>query len=304
MTCSESRIFYPFDCLKIDMILIADSGSTKCDWMLLDAGKTILECPTMGFNPYFHDAEIIETALHDRKDLMAYASRVSQVFFYGAGASSAELKTIVRTGLKAVFVNAKVHVGHDLDAAALATYDGVPHIACILGTGSNSCFFDGESIYEEVPALAYILGDEGGGSYYGKRLLADFFYKRMPVHLAAQFGVKYNMNMKTMVDKVYTEPNANVYLASLSKFCSDHRKEAYIRDMIQEGMQKFLDIHVTCFANHKLVPVDFVGSIAYYFEDQLRATAERMGIKVGMIVKKPILGLVNYHLKFTLSKVN
>jgi glucosamine kinase len=286
------------------MILIADSGSTKCDWMLLNGGQTVLECPTMGFNPYFHDAGTITGALRARADLMEYASGVEQVFFYGAGASSPELKAIVRTGLKEVFRNAKVHVGHDLDAAALATYSGVPHVACILGTGSNSCFFDGAAIYEEVPALAYILGDEGGGSYYGKRLLADFFYKRMPVHLAAQFGVRYNMNMKTMVEKVYTEPNANVYLASLSKFCSDYRKEPYILEMIREGMRKFLDIHVTCYANHKLVPVDFVGSIAYYFEDELRSVASEMGITVGVVVKKPIHGLVKYHQQFTLSKVN
>ncbi len=286
------------------MILIADSGSTKCDWKLLNEGQAILDVPTMGFNPYFHDAETIERALRERKDLMEYADRVTQVFFYGAGASSSELKAIVRTGLKSVFVNAKINVGHDLDAAALSTYEGVPHIACILGTGSNSCFFDGEAIYEEVPALAYILGDEGGGSFYGKRLLADFFYKRMPVHLAAQFGVKYNMNMKTMVEKVYTEPNANVYLASLSKFCSEHRNEPYIIAMIQEGMRKFIDIHVTCYANHKLVPVDFVGSIAHYFEDQLRAVAAEFGIHVGQVVKKPIQGLVNYHLQFTLAQVN
>ncbi len=258
----------------------------------------------MGFNPYFHDAATIEATMKQRLDLMAYADQVVQIYFYGAGASSLELKAVVRNGLKLVFPSAKIHVGHDLDAAALATYDGVPHIACILGTGSNSCFFDGEAIYEEVPALAYILGDEGGGSFYGKRLLADFFYKRMPVHLAAQFGVKYNMNMKTMVEKVYTEPNANVYLASLSKFCSDHRDESYIQGIIQEGMRKFLDIHVTCFANHKLVPVDFVGSIAYYFEDQLRTAAAEFGIQVGHVVKKPVQGLVNYHLKFTLAQVN
>jgi glucosamine kinase len=286
------------------MILIADSGSTKCDWMLLEEGKVVLECPTMGFNPYFHDANTIANALLERTDLMSFADRVTHIYFYGAGASSAELKAVVRAGLKIPFQNAKVHVGHDLDAAAVATYEGQPHIACILGTGSNSCFFDGEAIYEEVPALAYILGDEGGGSFYGKRLLADFFYKRMPVHLAAQFGVKYNMNMKTMVEKVYTEPNANVYLASLSKFCSDHRNEPYIVAMIKEGMQKFLDIHVTCFTNHKLVPVDFVGSIAYYFEAELRETASAMGINVGKIVKQPILGLVNYHLKFTLASVH
>lgn len=285
------------------MILIADSGSTKCDWLLLDGDRIAMECNTMGFNPYFHDAETIEREVRSRPELVGCASDVERIYFYGAGASSPDLKEVVRLGLQAVFTRAEIHVGHDLDAAAVASYTGVPHIACILGTGSNSCFFDGQEIYEEVPALAYILGDEGGGSYYGKRLLADFFYKRMPAHLAVEFQQKYSMNMNTMVQKVYTEPHANVYLASLSKFCSEHKTEPYIQAMVRDGMRAFLQTHVACFANHKQVPVDFVGSIAYYFEDSLRAVASEMGIHVGTIVKKPIHGLVDYHLRFTFSKV-
>lgn len=285
------------------MILIADSGSTKCDWLLLDKGQILLECHTMGFNPYFHDSELITAEMLAQPDLQPYHQAVSEIFFYGAGASSPDLKAIVECGLRVVFAKAQIHVGHDLNAAALATYSGVPHIACILGTGSNSCFFDGEQIYEEVPALAYILGDEGGGSYYGKRLLADFFYKRMPVELASLFKEKYNMNMHTMVEKVYAEPHANVYLASLSKFCSEHRDHPYIATMVRQGMRAFLETHVACFSNHKQVPVDFVGSIAFYFEDYLREVASDMGIQIGCVVKKPILGLVRYHQQFSLSKV-
>ncbi|MEY3444189.1 MAG: hypothetical protein RLZZ519_2470 [Bacteroidota bacterium] len=286
------------------MILIADSGSTKCDWLLLDKGQILLECHTMGFNPYFHDSELIAAELLAQPDLQAYHGAVTEIYFYGAGASSPDLKAIVEHGLRMVFADAEIHVGHDLNAAALATYSGVPHIACILGTGSNSCFFDGEHIFEEVPALAYILGDEGGGSYYGKRLLADFFYKRMPKDLAPLFEEKYNMNMHTMVEKVYAEPHANVYLASLSKFCSEHRDHPYIAAMVRQGMRAFLEIHVACFANHKQVPVDFVGSIAFYFEDYLREVAAEMGIQIGSVVKKPILGLVRYHQQFSLSKVS
>lgn len=286
------------------MILIADSGSTKCDWLLLDGEQVLGEYPTMGFNPYFHDAATIAATLEAHEELMRHAAEVERIFFYGAGASSLDLKGIVRVGLNAVFPRADVHVGHDLDAAALATYQGVPHIACILGTGSNACFFDGKEIQEEVPALAYILGDEGGGSYYGKRLIADFFYKRMPAHLVQEFQEKYNMNMKTMVEKVYTEPHANVYLASLFRFAAEHRSEPYIQAMAREGMRTFLEIHVACFPQHRQVPVDFVGSIAHYFEDHLRAVAEEMGIQVGMVVKKPIHGLVRFHQQFSLSQVN
>jgi glucosamine kinase len=177
------------------MILIADSGSTKCDWLLLNGDQIAVECNTMGFNPYFHDSATIEAHVREKAELMQYADAVDAIYFYGAGSSSAELKAIVASALKNLFPNANIQVGHDLDGAALATYEGQPHIACILGTGSNSCFFDGKSIYEEVPALAYILGDEGSGSYIGKRLLADFFYKRMPQALAAEFQQTYKMDM-------------------------------------------------------------------------------------------------------------
>jgi glucosamine kinase len=283
-------------------ILIADSGSTKCDWLLLEGEKVVLECNTMGLNPYFHDEATIEGALRGQPELAGRALDVDQVYFYGAGASSPELKAIVKRGLALVFTRAKIQIGHDLDAAALATYTGVPHIACILGTGSNSCFFDGTAIHEEVPALAYILGDEGGGSYFGKRLLADFFYKRMPPHLAAEFKERYNMNMQTMAEKVYIEAHANVYLASLSRFCWEHLEEPYMKAMVRDGLRTFLQVHVACYADYQKVPVDFVGSIAYYFEAELREVAEEMGIGIGTVVKKPIHGLVKYHQRFSLSQ--
>jgi glucosamine kinase len=281
-------------------ILIADSGSTKCDWLLLDGGKVVVECNTMGLNPYFHDAATIARAVEGQPELAERAGKVDQVYFYGAGASGPELKATVQRGLAQVFTRAEVHVGHDLDAAALATYSGVPHIACILGTGSNSCYFDGKEVHEEVPALAYILGDEGGGSYFGKRLLADFFYKRMPGHLAAEFQQRYYMNMQTMAEKVYIEPHANVYLASLSRFCWEHLDEPYMKAMVQEGLRTFLQLHVCCYKDYLSVPVDFVGSIAYYFEAELREVAAEMGIHMGTVVKKPIHGLVKYHQRFSL----
>ena len=197
-----------------------------------------------------------------------------------------------------------MHVSHDLDGAALATYNGEPHIAAILGTGSNSCFFDGEKIYEEVPALAYILGDESSGSYYGKRLLADYLYRRMPRHLYDEFKATYNLTKDIVMTNVYMRPHANVYLASFMRFCSSHRDEPYIRNMIRKGMREYLETHIACYDNHREVPVNFVGSIAHYFEDVLRNVAGEMGIRVGHIVKKPIHGLVDYHKKYTFTGVS
>lgn len=285
------------------MILIADSGSTKCDWLMLDGEETLFQCSSMGFNPYFHDESFIVTKLRGHEILMEKSNEVDQLYFYGAGCSSKELKSIVNRAMVRLFPKAQIHIGHDLDGAALATFEGSPHIACILGTGSNSCYFDGNKIYEEVPALAYILGDEGSGSYYGKRLIADFMYKRMPLHLAADFAATYGLTMEMVVDNVYTKPHANVYLASFMKFCSTHREDPYIQGMIRPGMAHFLDVHVTCYPNFREVSTNFVGSVAHYFEDILCDVATPLGIKVGKIVKKPILGLREYHLKYSLSSV-
>jgi len=286
------------------MILLADSGSTKCDWLLIDGNETIMQCSSMGFNPYFHEESFIVTTLRGHEVLMKYAQNVTKLYFYGAGSSSPELKGIISRALVRLFPFSSIQVGHDLDAAALATYSGTPQISCILGTGSNSCYFDGHNVQEEIPALAYILGDEGSGSYFGKRLLADFLYRKMPVHLAKDFQESYQLTMDDIVDHVYTRPHANVYLASFMKFCSKHKGDPYIKKMVLEGLRKFLDIHVTCYENHQEIPVNFVGSVAYYFEDVLREAALDFGIQVGNIVKKPILGLKAYHLKFSLSSVN
>jgi N-acetylglucosamine kinase-like BadF-type ATPase len=286
------------------MILLADSGSTKCDWILLDNWETRVECNSIGFNPFFHDSDAIVLALRNKTELMTYAEQVKNLYFYGAGCSNEGLKKVVANALKRLFPLAEVHVSHDLDGAALATYQGEPHIAGILGTGSNSCFYDGEKISEVVPALAYILGDESSGSYYGKRLLADFLYRRMPEHLAKDFANTYDVAKDVIMTNVYMRPHANVYLASFMRFCSQHREDPYITSMIRKGLRDYLETHVACYPNHKEVPVNFVGSVAYYFEPVLREVAGEMGIRIGKVVKKPILGLVDYHREFTFSGVS
>ncbi|HHG85928.1 MAG TPA: hypothetical protein ENJ82_14370, partial [Bacteroidetes bacterium] len=252
------------------MIIIADSGSTKCDWMLVEAGKSLVEFSTMGFNPYFVDNKTIIKKLEEKEVLHQYATKVNDVFFYGAGCSSGEMRNILSEALAIVFPKAKIYVSHDLNGAALATYTGEPHIAGILGTGSNSCFFDGKQIYEEIPALAYILGDEGSGSYYGKELLADFLYRRMPPHLQQEFEASYQLSKESIMTAVYRKPHANVYLASFTRFCSLHRTEPYIQKKIIKGMHAFLETHVLCYKNAKSVPVNFVGSIAWHFQAELK----------------------------------
>jgi len=280
------------------MIIVADSGSTKCDWILYDPQtKQTIETNTIGFNPFFHDEWFILNEVFANTTLREYGPKATHVYFYCAGGSSKELQMKVARGLYINFKNADIKVDHDLDGAAFATCEGKPGIACILGTGSNSCYFDGEKIHEEVPALAYILGDEGSGSYYGKWLLRDYFYKRMPDTIRKEFEVWFKPNKDEIFERIYMQPHANVFLASFMRFCSEHRTEQYIRDMVDEGMYDFLNTHVCCYKNYKTVPTHFIGSIAYYFEDVLRKHCTNLNIQVGKITNKPVEGLLQYHLR-------
>jgi glucosamine kinase len=283
------------------MILIADSGSTKCDWALVDEkGNKLGAFETMGLNPYFHAPHDTERALLANEALCAVAPDVKRIFFYGAGSSTEEMCHIMKEGLMRVFTHADILVEHDLLGSAMATYDGRPCISCILGTGSNSCFFDGKEVYEEIPSLAYILGDESSGSYYGKILLQEYFYKRLPADLNESFEKNYAPSKDEIISRIYREPNANVYLASFMRFIGEHADHPHVKNMVRRGMVHFIEIHVKCFANWREVPVHFVGSIGHYFIDCLHQAAEETGIQLGQVIQKPIDGLINYHKRFVL----
>ena len=281
------------------MILIAESGSTKCDWVLLDQqGRELDRWNTMGFNPYFHSAEMVATTLAGTDGLNVWADKIQQTWFYGAGCSTKPLQEIIKKGLNAVFINAENHVDHDLNASAYALYEGEPLVACILGTGSNSCYFDGATVREEVPALAYILGDEGSASFIGKRLVAEFLYRRLPPDLFKDFERTYKLTKDGVINRVYNEPHANVYLASFGPFAGKHKDHPYIVNLVRDGIRKFIDIHVLCFAEAPNVPICFVGSVAKAFEDILKEELKKSNLKFGRVLAKPVNNLVNYHIKF------
>jgi N-acetylglucosamine kinase-like BadF-type ATPase len=280
------------------MIVVADSGSTKCDWVVVDPVKgTRFDTNTKGINPFFHNEVDIANEVFRNDVLRNCGTDVTNVYFYCAGGSSKELQAKVARGLHIIFKDSDIKVDHDLDGAAYATCHGKPGISCILGTGSNSCYFDGTAIHEEVPALAYILGDEGSGSYYGKKLLRDYFYKTMPKEIRGLFEAEFKPDKDVVFERVYMKPYANVFLASFMRFCSEHREKQYIKDMIHEGMYEFLNIHVCCYKNYREVPVHFVGSIAFYFEEILREHCKNLHIQVGVITNKPVDELVRYHLE-------
>ncbi|MFT5512469.1 MAG: N-acetylglucosamine kinase-like BadF-type ATPase [Bacteroidia bacterium] len=277
------------------MKLIADSGSTKCDWMIV-GDDTSQIAKTIGFNPFFHNQEFIESHLIGNDLLNAHSSEIDEIYYYGAGCSSGERNKILINALTSVFSNAKIiKVSEDLDGAAFAACGHNKGIVCIIGTGSNSCYFDGKDVHSRIPALGYVLGDEGSGSYFGKYMLSHFLYKTMPDYLAKQFQETYNIDKESILFSIYNKPNANVYLASFMKFASANRTEPWIKQMIYIGLSTFAKIHIQSHPEYKNVPVNFVGSIAHYFKDALDLVARDLGFTVGEIVKKPIEALAAFH---------
>ncbi len=275
-------------------IIVADSGSTKTDWCILGKGEPMF-FQTMGFNPFFHSEQTITDALERNHDFLEKGEDATEIFFYGAGCSSEERNRIVARALKVVFPKAKIMVDHDIKGAAIATCGNEKGITCILGTGSNACYYDGDKISQVVPALGYILGDEGSGSYYGKLLLSNFLYKLLPADLHEAFVEKYGLTKEDIFHHVHAQPYPNVYLASFAKFLGKNLEHPYVREMVAEGTRKFLNIHVTRYPDLAGTKVHFVGSIAYNFQDVVTEECEKLGITVGKFFKQPIHGLAEFY---------
>jgi hypothetical protein len=233
--------------------------------------------------------------------LRNWFDRSGEIHFYGAGCSSNELQNTIKVGLQSVFKDANVYVDHDLSAAGLSVYRGNDVIACILGTGSNSVFFDGNKLSEEVPALGYILGDEGSGSFFGKQILSDFLYKKLPEPMVEEI-IERGLSKDLIFKNVYMEPNANVFLASLSPILINNKNLDYSQKLIQKGFDLFIENHVMCYPNFKDVEISFVGSIAALLGDELQSACDRRGLRLGQIIRRPIDALANYHLEQT--KIN
>ncbi len=279
------------------MFIVVESGSTKADWMIVN-GTSQSTHNTMGFNPYFHTKEDILIELNAQLELDVIKDNVQEIFFYGAGCSSPEMNAVIEKALKEFFTNAKIEVNHDLSASAYACYNNKPEIACILGTGSNSCMYDGKIVSEEVPALSYILGDEGSGAYFGKALIADYLYKRLPEVMAKEFELE-DLDKDTIFENVYQKPNANVFIASLASILIRHKNMKYSQDLIKKGFQHFIDNHVKCYKNYHNYEVNFVGSIASLLQAELKEVCKENGLVVGCIIRRPLDRLVKYHQKKT-----
>jgi glucosamine kinase len=277
------------------MLLIADSGSTKTDWRLID-GSNKQQFSTQGLNPYFLSAGEIITILQN--ELLAQTGaniKPSEIFFYGAGCGAESKKEIVRTALILLFPKAAIEINTDLLGAARALCGTEPGIAAILGTGSNTCYYDGRNIIENRASLGYILGDEGSGAHIGKTFIQAYLNQEVPRELATRFYERFKLSTNDILDAVYKQPMPNRFLASFSKFIYQNLKEQYIIDLVVSCFEQFFDKHICKYENHKELKLSCVGSVAFYYSNILRGVALNKGVAIDKIVETPIAGLTLYH---------
>ena len=286
------------------MTLIADGGSTKCDWILLGHnGEVLLKTRTKGLNPAVIPVDELFQRIEENEDLIGVAETVEICDFYGAGAGTKTPNAILTKVLKKVFKKAEVTVNEDMLAAVYAATTE-PGIVCILGTGSNSCYYDGEKIHSNVPSLGYIVMDEASGNYFGKRLIRDYYYQKMPEPLMREFENRFDLDPDVIKMNLYQKPNPNTYLASFAEFIfTAEEVNGYFWHLISEGMRRFIEYRVLCYKEAQVVPIHFIGSIAHFSEEMIRNAMKPYHLELGRIIRRPIDGLIEYYREHRL-KVN
>lgn len=279
------------------MILIADSGSTKCAWAVCNIDGEILSIDkTLGFNPKYSSFESITLELN-KSSLNSIRRKIQEVYFYGAGCSSESRNIIIKKPLQSFFLNAEIIIRHDLEAALKSTYRRTPIISCILGTGSNSCIFDGENIIENAPSLGYIAGDEASGNFFGKQLINLYVNNALPKNIIEKFENWTPERKDEIIENIYSVQRPNLYLATFFRFIYENREEEIFDSIFRKGIQYFFDLHIKCFENYIHYPLTFVGSVAFYLSDYINEIAKKEGMQVQEILQSPIENLVNEHFR-------
>ncbi len=274
--------------------LIADSGATKCEWVLLNNGKkkTII---TPGVSPYFMTTEQVAELVTTQVLSKLKNISVDEVHFYGTGLSNADNVVVVKQALKKVFKGATLTLNTDLLAAARALCGTTKGIACILGTGSNSCYFNGKKIVKNSPGIGYILGDEGSGAYLGKKVIQYYLYNTFDEDLRSRFDARFETNSKEILENVYRKPLANRYLAGFAIFLAENRGHYMIENILEDGLNDFFFNHLYKYRESWTLPIHFIGSVAFGFKDILQDLCNTYELELGKVMKAPMDGLVVYH---------
>lgn len=275
------------------MILIADSGSTKTDWSVVEEGQFVKSVLSKGINPFFQSEQEIAEELSTSLLPELNGHSIQSVIFYGAGCIP-EKQPVVKNAIARILPTSVVEVNTDLLAAVHGVCGNEAGIVCILGTGSNSCFYDGKEIVSNVSPLGFILGDEGSGAVLGKLLVGDVLKNQLPPHLKEKFMKQFNLGMAEIIDRVYRKPFPNRFLAGFSPFLAENIHEPEIRALVEGSFRAFFKRNVMQY-DYQSYPVHLVGSVAYYYQDILRNVAAECGIQIGRIMRQPMEGLISYH---------
>ena len=275
-------------------VLIADSGSTKTQWCLLTGNKKKM-ISTQGISPYFLNDETLGKILSDELLPQTGKIEIDEIFYYGTGCSNLVNISLVKRGLKKIYPTAAIKVDHDLLGAAKALCGDEKGIACILGTGSNSCYYNGKKIVKNSPGLGFILGDEGSGTYLGKKVLQYYLYNTFDAELMDKFKTKYPQTNSEILDNVYKTPLPNRYLAGFVTFLIENRGHFMIENIIEDSINDFFFNHVYKYRESWTMPINFVGSVAYGFKDVLAEMCKDYELKLGKVIKSPMDGLIKYH---------
>lgn len=277
------------------MKLIADSGSSKTHWVLLMPNGSTKEFYSKGLNPFFIDKEFVHLELQ-KAGFESYREKILEIVFYGAGCSNIERNFFLENSLSQYFTSAvKIKIDHDMMGASIALFGNQKGIACILGTGSNSCVYNGVEIIENMPAIGYILGDEGGGAYFGKEILRQYIYKNLPIPIQNYMHDELKLDKEVIFESVYKNSLPNRYLASFSTIYTKFKDDEFIQKTLHNGFDEFVKYHILCYKESSQYPLGFVGSIAYYFKHELELVLKKYNLKADIVLKNPIDGILKYN---------
>ncbi|HET9057142.1 MAG TPA: N-acetylglucosamine kinase [Chitinophagaceae bacterium] len=275
--------------------LIADSGATKAEWCVVDKNK-VKTIFTQGISPYFLTREQIRSLLERELLPKIKKNNINEVYYYGTGLGNPVNIKMMRSLLKQIFPKAKrVEADHDLKAAARALCGRKKGIACILGTGSNSCFYNGKKIIKNSPGLGFILGDEGSGAYLGKKVVQYYLYGTFDEDLRDRFEARYQVSQMDILNAVYKKPMPNRYLAGYALFLAENRGHYMVENIIEDGLNDFFFNHLYKYRESWTNPINFVGGVAWGFRDVLKELCNTYELELGTILKNPMVGLIKYH---------
>lgn len=279
------------------MIAIVESGTTKTSWLFVDKNKNTFEYKTLGMNPYYQTADDIYNSLTESLiPNLSFTTDVDAIYFYGAGCELQSQRDVVNNGIKRAFPNTLININHDLLAAARALFGDSSGIACIAGTGSNSCLYNGKDVVWNIHSLGLFMGDEGSGGYKGKLLVADYIRKAMPENIREKFEAKYTDRTKEILDAVYLKPFPSRYLASFMPFITENIKEEYIYNLVYRSFEAEFDNTICRYTDYQKYDIAFVGSVAHYCKDVLLEVAAKKGARITNIIQAPLQALVDYHI--------